>query len=35
MGELNVAAFANHQYAFPWSVFAIRTNQLEDRIGTT
>jgi hypothetical protein len=35
MGELNMAAFANHQYAFPWDVFAIRQNQIADLIGTT
>ena len=35
MGELNMTAFANHQYAFPWSVFAIRKNQMADLIGTT
>ena len=35
MGELDMTAFANHQYAFPWSVFAIRKNQMADLIGTT
>ena len=35
MGELAMTAFANHQYAFPWSVFAIRNNQLADLTGTT
>ena len=35
MGELDMTAFAHHQYAFPWSVFAIRNNQLADLIGTT
>ncbi len=35
MGELDMTAFANHQYAFPWSVLAIRNNQTADLIGTT
>jgi hypothetical protein len=35
MGELNMAAFANHQYAFPWSIMSIRQNQTADLIGTT
>ena len=35
MGELNMAAFANHQYAFPWSALALRQNQTADLIGTT
>lgn len=35
MGELNMVAFANHQYAFPWSALAIRKNQTADLIGTT
>lgn len=35
MGELNMAAFAHHQYAFPWSFLAARANQLADMIGTT
>jgi transposase len=35
MGELNMTAFANHQYAFPWDIFAIRKNQIADLIGTT
>jgi len=35
MAELNMSAFANHQYAFPWDVFAIRQNQTADLIGTT
>ncbi len=34
MGELNMAAFANHQYAFPWSIMSIRQNQIADLIGT-
>jgi hypothetical protein len=35
MGELNMTAFAHHQYAFPWSVLAVRANQMADMIGTT
>jgi hypothetical protein len=35
MGELNMSAFANHQYAFPWSTLALRQNQTADLIGTT
>jgi hypothetical protein len=35
MGELDMTAFANHQYAFPWSTLAIRKNQTADLIGTT
>jgi hypothetical protein len=35
MGEMNMAAFINHQYAFPWSFQAIRKNQTADMIGTT
>jgi len=35
MAELDMTAFANHQYAFPWSLFAIRQNQTADLIGTT
>jgi len=35
MAELNMTAFAHHQYAFPWDVFAIRKNQIADLIGTT
>lgn len=35
MGELNMSAFANHQYAFPWSTLAVRQNQTADLIGTT
>lgn len=35
MAQLNMAAFTNHQYAFPWDVFAIRQNQTADLIGTT
>lgn len=35
MAELNMSAFANHQYAFPWEVCAIRKNQIADLIGTT
>jgi hypothetical protein len=35
MGELTMTAFANHQYAFPWNVFAIRQNQMADLISTT
>jgi hypothetical protein len=35
MGELNMTAFAHHQYAFPWSFLAIRKNQMADLIGTT
>lgn len=35
MGELNLHAFANHQYAFPWSALAVRLNQTADLLGTT
>jgi len=35
MAELDMTAFANHQYAFPWDVFAIRKNHMADLIGTT
>lgn len=35
MGELNMAVFANHQYAFPWSIMSMRQNQTADLIGTT
>jgi hypothetical protein len=35
MGDLNMAAFANHQYAFPWSIMSIRQNQTAVLIGTT
>ena len=35
MGELDMTAFAHHQYAFPWSAFAVRKNQTADLIGTT
>jgi transposase len=35
MGELNMTAFANHQYAFPWSILSLRQNQTADLIGTT
>ena len=35
MGDLNMAAFANHQYAFPWSIMSIRQNQTAVLICTT
>jgi len=35
MGQLNMAAFTHHQYAFPWSVLAVRANQMADLMGTT
>ena len=35
MGELNMAFFANHQYAFPWSIMSMRQNHTADLIGTT
>jgi hypothetical protein len=35
MAELDMTAFANHQYAFPWSALAIRNNLTADLIGTT
>lgn len=35
MAELDMTAFTHHQYAFPWSLFAIRQNQTADLIGTT
>ncbi|MBI5963740.1 MAG: hypothetical protein HY863_09725 [Chloroflexi bacterium] len=35
MAELDMSAFANHQYAFPWSALAIRNNLTADLIGTT
>lgn len=35
MGELDLSSFGHHQYAFPWSISAIRQNKTVDLMGTT